>query len=222
VTPAPSPPPEAVELFGVALPLAQRYAELLVGPGVERGLIGPREHDRMWTRHLLNCARVAPAVPVGAQVVDVGSGAGLPGLPLALARPDLQMMLVEPLLRRSEFLHEVVADLGLPVTVRRCRGEQIEPASADVVVARAVAPLGRLARTCLPALRPGGLLVALKGRSAQQELADAGAELRRAGAQRWEVRVFESPDDEPTRAVVVVAGAAPGRRRQWTTAGGAR
>jgi 16S rRNA (guanine527-N7)-methyltransferase len=210
-------------VFGEALPQAVRYAEWLAGAGVERGLIGPRERDRLWTRHLVNSALVAPALPPGADVVDLGSGAGLPGLPLALVRPDLAMVLVEPLLRRSDFLREVVQDLGLQVTVRRCRGDDVASASTDVVVARAVARLDRLVATALPAIRPGGLLVALKGRSAQQEVVDAEHALRGAGARHWEVRVFERPGcEEPTRAVVVVAGAAATRRRQWRPAGGER
>jgi 16S rRNA (guanine527-N7)-methyltransferase len=202
--PLPPPPPVAREVFGSALPLAQRYAGWLAEDGVVRGLLGPREVPRIWERHLVNCAVVAPALPPGARVVDVGSGAGVPGIPLVLVRPDLQMVLVEPLLRRVGFLAEVVADLALPVEVVRARAEQLEPACADAVVARAVAPLPRLVRATLPVLRPGGVLVALKGSTVDEELQAAEAELRVAGAAAWEVREFGR---DPTRAVVVVAGA---------------
>ena len=112
-----APPPAAVEVFGTRLDLARRYAEHLAGTGVERGLIGPREAPRLWERHVLNCAVVAELVPSGARLVDVGLGAGLPGIPLALARPDLQVVLVEPLARRVAWLAEVVADLGLPLVL---------------------------------------------------------------------------------------------------------
>ncbi|HYN75759.1 MAG TPA: RsmG family class I SAM-dependent methyltransferase, partial [Candidatus Limnocylindria bacterium] len=105
---APPPPAVAVELFGDRLPLAVTYAEYLVGAGVERGLLGPREVERVWERHLLNCAVVAPMLPLGATVADIGSGAGLPGIVLAIARPDLMVVLIEPLLRRADFLREVV------------------------------------------------------------------------------------------------------------------
>src|SRR3954452_15689975 len=108
-------------LFGDRSPLARRFAEHLVTSGVERGLIGPREAPRVWDRHVLNCAVVAEIVPTGARLVDVGSGAGLPGIPLALARPDLEVVLVEPLARRVEWLREVIADLGVPIQVERGR-----------------------------------------------------------------------------------------------------
>ncbi len=202
-SPLPPPPPDAVEVFGPALPLAQRYAHWLADAGVTRGLLGPREVPRIWGRHLVNSAAVAPALPDDALVVDIGSGAGLPGIPLALVRPDLHMVLVEPLLRRVTFLTEVLADLELPVQVRRARAEQLDAASADAAVARAVAPLDRLARATLPALRPGGVLVALKGQTVDEELAAAQDALREAGAISWRVQEFG-----PTRAVVVVAGPA--------------
>lgn len=200
-------------MFGDRLPLAVGYVAWLAGAGVDRGLLGPREVDRLWGRHVLNCAAAAPLVPVGASVVDLGSGAGLPGIPLVLARPDLRMTLLEPLLRRSTFLTEVVADLDLGVRVERGRGEDLPPAGVDVVVARAVAPLSRLVPLALPALRPGGLLVALKGRSAEVEVDAAAAALEAAGA--VSAVVVELPvagEDEPTRAVVVVAGEHRARR----------
>jgi 16S rRNA (guanine527-N7)-methyltransferase len=158
------------------MPLASRYAELLTSAGVERGLLGPREASRVWERHLLNCAVIGELLPRAARVVDVGSGAGLPGIPLACARPDLRIDLVEPLARRVTFLEEAVAALALVPRVSVVRGRAEERAVvrrvAPVawVTARAVAPLDRLAAWCLPLLEPGGRLLALKGRRAAQEL----------------------------------------------------
>ena len=166
------------------LPLAERYAGLLVGDGVVRGLIGPREASRLWDRHLLNCAVLTELLPEQATVADVGSGAGLPGLVLAIARPDLQVTLIEPLLRRTRFLEEVVDALGLAdqVDVLRGRAEDL-PAERtfDVVTARAVAPLGRLARWCLPLVSAHGELIAMKGSSAQAEVAEAAGDLAALG-----------------------------------------
>jgi 16S rRNA (guanine527-N7)-methyltransferase len=183
----PPPPTAAADYFGDRLPLAIRYAELLATLGVERGLIGPRETDRLWDRHLLSCAAVGELVPHGATVLDVGSGAGLPGIPLALARPDLRLRLVEPMQRRVEFLDEVLTELGLAATAERARVEELPTASADVVTARAVAPLDRLLALTLPILRPGGVLLALKGRRASEELAEAAEILRRYPATTAEI-----------------------------------
>jgi 16S rRNA (guanine527-N7)-methyltransferase len=165
-------------VFGDALPDAVRYAAWLSGAGVERGLLGPREAGRLWDRHLLNCAVTASLLHAGERVVDVGSGAGLPGIPLALVRPDCAFVLLEPLARRAAFLDEVVADLGLSprVSVVRARAEDHKPRRAyDVAVARAVAPLDRLAGWCLPLVRPGGRLLALKGERAAAEAATVPA-----------------------------------------------
>jgi 16S rRNA (guanine527-N7)-methyltransferase len=169
-------PPPAVAVFGAAVDRAAAYARLLATDGIVRGLIGPREVPRLWDRHLLNSAAIAPLVPDGARVVDVGSGAGLPGIPLALVRPDLTVTLLEPLARRVAFLLECVDRLGLDnVTVVRGRAEEgpvrRELGGADVVTARAVAPLDKLAGWCLPLLRTGGRLLALKGSTAAEELA---------------------------------------------------
>jgi 16S rRNA (guanine527-N7)-methyltransferase len=148
----------------------------LSSAGVERGLLGPREVSRIWERHLLNCAAIGELLDGGERVVDIGSGAGLPGLPLLIARPDLRMVLVEPLLRRSEFLHEVVAELGLNAKVIRGRAE--EPSAreaigpADAAVSRAVASLDKLAKWSLPLLRPGGRMLAMKGERAAAELGE--------------------------------------------------
>jgi 16S rRNA (guanine527-N7)-methyltransferase len=158
------------------LPLACRYAELLTSSGVERGLLGPREASRIWERHLLNCAVVGELLPRAARVVDIGSGAGLPGIVLACARPDLRIDLVEPMARRVTFLDEAVAALALGGRVSVVRGRAEERAVirrvAPVawVTARAVAPLDRLAAWCLPLLKPGGHLLALKGRHGAEEL----------------------------------------------------
>ena len=159
-------------MFGHRLPLAEQYAALLSTGGIERGLIGPREADRLWERHLLNCAVIGELVPTAARVLDVGSGAGLPGIPLAIARPDLQVELVEPMLRRTSWLEETVAALGMADTVVVTRGKAavIGPRQVDVVTARAVAPLERLLPMCMPFLRPGGVLLALKGEQAQAEV----------------------------------------------------
>lgn len=173
----PGEPPEgAVAAFGDRLEIARRYAGLLADAGVQRGLIGPRETGRLWERHLLNCAAPAELLGEGERVVDVGSGAGLPGLVLAIARPDLSVTLVEPLLRRTRFLDEAVELLGLEVAVVRGRAE--EPAvrqkvgGADAVVSRAVAGLDRLTRWSLPLLREGGRMIALKGERAADEVAE--------------------------------------------------
>src|ERR1700761_6495732 len=144
--PVPPPPAVAARVFGPALPQAVEFASLLATDGVERGLLGPREVPRLWERHLLNCAVVAELVPADAEVVDVGSGAGLPGLVIAMLRPSVQMILLEPMLRRTVFLEECVAALGLDnVTVHRGRAEDaVGTLHADVATSRAVAPLDRL------------------------------------------------------------------------------
>jgi 16S rRNA (guanine527-N7)-methyltransferase len=172
------------EVFGAALPQLEAYAALLAGPGVERGLIGPRETPRLWERHLLNCAGLSLLVEDGQVVLDLGSGAGLPGLVLAIQRPEVQVVLVESLQRRATFLSEAVEHLGLRNTlVRRARAEELHgKLEVDVVTARAVAPVDRLAGWALPLLRPGGRLLALKGEQATTELAAAGPVLHRLGA----------------------------------------
>ncbi|WP_199521268.1 16S rRNA (guanine(527)-N(7))-methyltransferase RsmG [Jiangella anatolica] len=202
-------PDSASAVFGDRLELAVAYAAQLAGAGIERGLLGPREVPRIWDRHILNSAVVAELVDEGRVVADVGSGAGLPGIPLAIARPDLEVVLIEPLLRRSEFLTETVAALGLDgVSVLRSRSEDVRPrARFDVVTARAVAPMDRLAGWTLPLLRPGGVLLALKGRSVSEELADSAASLARMGAASWRVEEAGAGVVDPvTRVAVVVAG----------------
>jgi 16S rRNA (guanine527-N7)-methyltransferase len=174
----------ASQAFGPELPRAEAFAELLATDGVRRGLIGPREAGRLWSRHLLNSAVVVEACPASGLIVDVGSGAGLPGIPMALARPALTIRLVEPLLRRVTFLTEVVSRLGLTnVEVVHSRVEDLHGSwAAPTVTARAVAPLGRLAGWCLPMVAAGGSLLAVKGDRAAEELAGARDLLHRLGA----------------------------------------
>ncbi|RNL60865.1 16S rRNA (guanine(527)-N(7))-methyltransferase RsmG [Nocardioides marmoriginsengisoli] len=172
---SPSAPDVARRVFSQSLPTAEAYAELLATDGIVRGLIGPREVPRLWDRHLLNCAVVTDAVDQGASVCDIGSGAGLPGLVMAIRRPDLMVTLVEPLLRRTTFLEEAVGILALKnVRVRRGRAEDLHGvATFDVVTSRAVAPMDRLSRWSLPLVRSGGSFLAMKGSSAETEVADA-------------------------------------------------
>jgi len=213
-------PAAASRVFGDRLESAACYAEMLAGVAVERGLIGPREADRLWERHLLNSAAVAELIEPGVRVVDVGSGAGLPGVPLALARPDLRIVLVEPMLRRTEFLQQVVDELGVQIEVVRGRAE--EPSvrekvgNADAVVCRAVAPLDRLTRWCLPLLRAGGQLLAIKGERADEEAERHRRVMRSLGADS--VKVVKCGGDylDPPATVVVARrrSAGPPHRRR--------
>jgi 16S rRNA (guanine527-N7)-methyltransferase len=194
-------PDAAAAVFGDALDDVAAYVAMLAGDGVVRGLIGPREVPRLWDRHVLNSAALAEAVPAGARVVDVGSGAGLPGIPLALARPDLTLTLVEPMARRVEFLTDVATALDAPWRVVRGRAEERSVVRAvgpvDVVTARAVAPLPRLVGWCRGLLRPGAQLIALVGARAAAEVPGLVPELEAAGMR-----------DVHTRAVGVELGAA--------------
>lgn len=200
----------AQSLFGDRLELAQRYVEHLASSGIVRGLIGPREAPRLWGRHVLNCAVVEALIPQDACVADVGSGAGLPGLCLAIARPDLELTLIEPLERRVTWLNEIVQDLQLEnVQVLRARGEQVEElpggSAPDVVTARAVSALGGLLDFTLPLLQGSGELLALKGRSAQQEIDKARKQLKRHRVAQTEVLTLGSELlEEPTTVVRVV------------------
>lgn len=216
----PAPPEQAQAVFGERFADAVRYAELLADAGVRRGLIGPREVPRLWERHLLNCAVLSEVIPQDMTVCDVGSGAGLPGIPLALARPDLQITLLEPLLRRTTFLDEVVKLLALSnVTVVRGRAEEMvgKLPAVDVVTARAVAPLERLAGWGLPLLRPHGEMAVLKGDTAEEELKAARAALGRLGAvESSVVQVGEGVVDPLSTVVRVVVGESPGGVRAAT------
>jgi 16S rRNA (guanine527-N7)-methyltransferase len=190
--------------------LLQRYADILASDGVDHGLIGPREIPRLWSRHLLNSAVVvdpaANLVASGVTVADVGSGAGLPGLVWAIARPDLQVTLIEPLLRRATFLTQAVQDLGISdrVSVLRGRGEEVKAVwgTFDVVTARAVAPLGKLLGWTVPLLRQGGQLLALKGQSVAGEIESASNEIKQYGLRNVEIILVGSPWVDPATTVV--------------------
>jgi 16S rRNA (guanine527-N7)-methyltransferase len=219
----PPPPEAAAEIFGERVGVAERYAEMLADTGVEWGLIGPREVERLWDRHLLNCAVVAELFEPGERVADIGSGAGLPGLPLAIAKPGVRVVLVESLSRRAEFLRIAVADLGLDVEVIRGRAEEPsvreDAGGCDAVVSRAVGSLDKLTRWSLPLLRPGGRMVAIKGERARDELLEHRRAMTRLGA--TDARVVEcgvSYLSPPTTAVVAwrgkpESGRQPSRRR---------
>jgi len=214
VTSRPPVPDEAREVFGERWQLAASYADLLATEGVTRGLIGPREAPRLWERHLFNCAALVELLAQDAEVCDIGSGAGLPGLVLAIARPDLRLTLVEPLLRRTTFLREAVERLALTnVTVVRDRAENL-PSSfgCDVVTSRAVAPLPKLLSWSLPLLRPGGSMLALKGTSAADELASARNDLA-----RWRVASAEAREIPAIggRATVIVVKKRESTRLGW-------
>jgi 16S rRNA (guanine527-N7)-methyltransferase len=225
---APPAPAGAAQVFGDRLVLAERFTAILTDSGVSHGLIGPREIPRIWERHVLNCAVIHPAIPVGQMVIDVGSGAGLPGLALAIARPDLDLHLVEPMLRRTNWLAMAVAELGLTnVSVHRGRAEQFWGSlRAPVVTARAVARLAELAGWCLPLLLPGGSMLALKGSSIAEELDADRPMLRRLGAvdvviERFGIGVVDPETtvlrvvvgDRPIRRAVGKKGRARGSRR---------
>jgi 16S rRNA (guanine527-N7)-methyltransferase len=204
----PPPPDIARDVFtGDAWDRAQAYAELLAGPGVVRGLLGPREVPRIWDRHLLNCAVVAEAVPEGVHLVDIGSGAGLPGVVLAIVRPDLTVTLLEPLLRRTVFLEECVETLKLGnVEVLRGRAEELHgKRQFDVAVARAVAPLDRLLTWSMALLPEGGELITSSAEPRLKALGVRSAEL---------VTVGRGKVEPPATLVRVVAGRAPEQKRR--------
>lgn len=183
--PFPPAPPEAAKAFAPdILARLDDYGRQLATEGVVRGLIGPREVPRLWDRHLLNCAALAEAIHQGELVADIGTGAGLPGLVLALVRPDLRIILVEPLQRRCDFLQEMILRyrFGKRVTIRRGKAHMVLPCNADVVTSRAVTALDNLAGWSFPHLRIGGRLLALKGQRAAEELAAARPLLAQWGA----------------------------------------
>ncbi|MCE3274612.1 MAG: rsmG [Propionibacteriaceae bacterium] len=196
----------AQEVYGSQYPLVSRYVDILTTTAVEWGLMGPREAARVWDRHILNCAALSELIPVASSVVDVGSGAGLPGIPLALLRPDLQVTLMEPLLRRSIFLTETIKKLALVdrVQVVRARAEDHHQ-SYDVVLARAVAPLDRLIGWCNPLRATGGIILALKGESAADEVAAAKRQLESARLRAEVLTVRAHPDAEAATVVRLTA-----------------
>lgn len=194
----------AAHLFGENYIAIKQYVDILLSEGVEWGLLGPREAGRIWERHIFNSLALADLVPQGSSVVDIGSGAGLPGIPLALYRPDLRITLLESLLRRVNFLELAVARLGLAnrVTVVRGRAEE-HRTRYDAVVSRAVAPLGRLLDWSLPLAKPGGTVLALKGERANQELDLERGRLARDGLTGEVVGVRVPGTDESTWVVQV-------------------
>lgn len=163
------PSQQIIDYFQGSSDQIQAYADLLAGPGIERGLIGPKEGDRIWQRHIANCIPITTLIPNGVRVADIGSGAGLPGIVIALARPDLKVTLIEPLSRRVDFLNEVIKELGLSIEVIRARSEVVKK-QFEIVTARAVAPLERLISISWHMIPRGGSLLAIKGESAQEEL----------------------------------------------------
>jgi 16S rRNA (guanine527-N7)-methyltransferase len=202
------PRPEAAEaVFGPALEKAHLYARILAGAGVERGLLGPREVERLWDRHILNCAVVGELLQPGERVADIGSGAGLPGIPLALARPDVHVILIEPLLRRSEFLRETIEEIGIDCDVVRGRAEdrsvREEVGTTDVVVSRAVASLDKLTKWSSPLLRVGGRMLAIKGERADDEVQQHRRAMAALGVSEVKVERCGGQYVEPPATVVV-------------------
>ncbi|WP_068259844.1 16S rRNA (guanine(527)-N(7))-methyltransferase RsmG [Janibacter limosus] len=206
----PPAPEGAHRFFGGRLPRAEAFVAILADTGVSHGLIGPREVPILWERHVLNCAVIEDAFAADSRVIDVGSGAGLPGIGVAIVRPDLDVHLVEPMLRRTEWLSSTVEQLALDnVTVHRGRAEEFhDQLSAPYVTARAVARLDKLARWCLPLVERGGSMVAMKGRSAPEELTAATKVLRRLGVTHSQVSTHgEGFLSEPTLTVNCSKGA---------------
>jgi 16S rRNA (guanine527-N7)-methyltransferase len=192
----------AREVYGAQFPAINRYVDILTTTAVEWGLLGPREADRVWDRHVLNCAALSSLIAADSSVADVGSGAGLPGIPLALLRPDLQVTLIEPLLRRFTFLDQTVDELGIAdrVQVVRSRAEDHHQ-NYDFVVARALAPLDRLIGWCNHLRAAGGVILALKGESAADEVASAARELQAAQLVAQVLTVQAHPNAEAATVV---------------------
>jgi 16S rRNA (guanine527-N7)-methyltransferase len=196
-------PDTAEAIFGSQIGLARQYAQKLANDSDELGLLGPRELDKIWSRHILNSAVVAELVRPGELVADVGSGAGLPGIPMAIAAPDTDFVLIEPMDRRASWLQEVVDELGLEnVEVVRARAEEVEAKQFDVVTARAVAALDKLLRLCVPLLRPAGRVIALKGFKAPEEILEAKKLQKKLKIESFEIVVCgEKFLAEPTSVV---------------------
>ena len=196
-------PAAAVAIFGDQIDQARSFAQTLAGDSDELGLLGPRELDKLWSRHILNSAVVAELVRPGAKVADVGSGAGLPGIPMAIARPGAEFVLIEPMERRSNWMLEVVEHLGLKnVRVLRSRAEDVTEQDFDIVTARAVAALDKLLKMCVPLLKPGGALIALKGSKAAEEITNSKKLEKKLGISSFEILVCgEKFLPEPTSVV---------------------
>ena len=214
----PAPPRYAEAVLGSGLELLCRYAESLASDGVTRGLIGPREVPRLWDRHLLNCHTLVAQIGEGASVCDLGSGAGLPGLVVARCRPDLEVTLVEPLLRRSTYLHEVSEALNLAnVTIVRGRADSLHRThSFDVVTSRALAPMSRLLEWSMPLVSDRGSLLAMKGASVAEELAEATEVLAGFGCRKPELLTLTQADGVSTTTVVRVSWSSI-RKVSWTS-----
>lgn len=197
------PADEIREILGLAFSGAARFAEMLTAEGEMRGVIGPRELPRLWSRHIVNSAALAPFLPARGAVADVGSGAGFPGIVIALLRPDLEVMLIESMERRIEWLDDVVAELDLDnVILRHARAEEVKD-RFDAVAARAVANLTKLVRLTAPLLRPGGSLLALKGARAEAEVEAAQYVVKKARLEPAVVHEVMTPGEELTRVVQV-------------------
>lgn len=198
--------PRLPEFFGAAWPQVEGFHRMLVDQGVLRGLIGPREVSRLWERHLLNSAAAVPFLPTSGLLVDLGSGAGLPGVVIAAMVPGAQVVLLEPMERRTDWLTEVVDELGLSnAEVRRARAQEALDLQADAVTTRAVAALDKLYGWAMPLIRPGGTLVALKGARAQEEIDNGRRAARRARVEKVEVREVATLEGvELTRVVTAV------------------
>lgn len=195
-------PDVASQVFGDRIELARGYAAALVRDSDELGLLGPREMPKLWSRHILNSAVVAELVESGKTVGDVGSGAGLPGVPMAIARPDIQLVLIEPMERRSNWLKQLVAELGLTnVRVLRARAEEVGEVF-DYVTARAVSALPKLLKMCVPLTRDGGQIIALKGSKAGEEIEESKKLQKKLKIESFEIVVAgKGMLDEPTTVV---------------------
>lgn len=196
-------PASAAVIFGVGIDQARDYATALVLDADLLGLLGPREMPKLWSRHILNSAVVGELLEAGEKVADVGSGAGLPGIPIAIARPDVDFVLIEPMERRANWLAEKVTELGLKnVTVERARAEEVVKGRFDVVTARAVSALPKLLKLCVPLLKPGGRVLALKGGKAQDEIADSQVLVKKLKLAGFEIRYAGTATlSEPTLVV---------------------
>jgi len=225
-TEVPPPPAAAAAVFGGAVESAHRYAGILAGAGVERGLLGPREVERVWDRHVLNSAAVSELLNPEEHIADIGSGAGLPGIPLALARPDVRVTLIEPLLRRSDFLREVIDELGIDCRVVRGRAEdrtvRDEVGEADAVVSRAVASLDKLTKWSAPLLGPGGRMLAIKGERAEDEIREHRRAMTRLGLTEVKVMKCGARFVDPPVTVVVGCQGSQQLRRGKRSQGGKR
>jgi 16S rRNA (guanine527-N7)-methyltransferase len=196
-------PESANAIFGPQIEKARAFAQKLANDSDDLGLLGPRELDKLWSRHILNSAVVTETVKAGDLVADVGSGAGLPGIPMAIALPEAHFILIEPMERRSNWMLEVIEDLGLNnVEVRRARAEEVLDLTFDIVTARAVAALDKLLRLTVHLLKPGGSLIALKGSKAAEEIEAAKRLQKKLGIASFEIQICgEKFLAEPTSVV---------------------